>query len=107
MTQINTIRAALGALCALALSASVQAVPITGTISYISATVPNNPNLNQATAFAFAPVGFVVSATGDLTGVGGTVLNAPGISGLPLGTGPAPASVPVLGLWSGGGFSFD
>jgi len=101
------MKSVIGVVSALALSTSVQAIPITGTLSYISATVPSNPNLNLATAFSFFPAGIVVSATGDLTGVGATVLNAPSISGLPLGIGPAPASVPVLGLWSGGGFTFD
>src|SRR4030095_2389217 len=107
MIKMTAVRAALGALCALAFSVSVQAAPITGTITYISATVPDNSNLNLATAFSFFPTGLVVSATGDLAGVGPTVLNAPGISGLPAGIGPAPGTVPVLSLWSGGGFHFD
>ncbi len=99
--------AAFGVLGAVALSASVHAVEITGTISYVSGTVPNNADLNLATAFSFSPSGIVVSTTGDLAGVGGLVVNAAGIAGLPLGLGAAPASVPVLGLWSGGGFNFD
>jgi hypothetical protein len=107
MNRNNLIKSMLGFGAAVAFTASVQALPITGTISYISATVPNNANLNLATSFAFMPVGIVVSSTGDLAGVGGTVLNAPAVSGLPLGIGPAPAAVPVLGLWSGGTFNFD
>jgi hypothetical protein len=107
MTRSTFTKSILGTLAGLALGTSAQAAQITGTLSYISATMPNNSDLTQATAFTFAGIGFVVSATGDLTGVGTSVTTAAGLSGLPLGLGNAPATVPVSSLWSGNGFVFD
>jgi hypothetical protein len=99
MTRNTLSRSLVAALGALALTAS---------ISYISATIPNNPDLTQATAVAFAPIGFVVSATDDLAGlVGNFIGNAAGISNIPLGLGNAPLAVPVVSLWTDGNFNFD
>ena len=69
----------LGLLTILVLSASAHAIPSLAPISYVSGTVPNNTDLSPATSFELFPTGLVISATGDLTGVGATVTNTPGI----------------------------
>lgn len=108
MTRSTLTKSILGTLAGLALAASAQAAQITGTITYLSVTIPSNPNLNLATAFSFpVGLGLVVNATGDLTAINPVIATAPGIANLPLGTGNAPLTVPVNSLWTDGFFNFD
>jgi hypothetical protein len=82
-------------------SASVQAIPITGGISFAGSYTPNNSDLNVATSITFGS-SFVTSDNGSFA------IFAPGSSvtmASPLAINPT--VVPVLSLWSIGIYSFD
>ena len=93
-----------GAVAALvSFSTSVQAIPISGGISFAGAYTPNNANLTLATSITFTPgATFVTSDNGTFS------IFAPGsvvTMASPLAINPTAA--PVLALWSIGIYTFN
>jgi hypothetical protein len=81
---------------------TVQAVPITGGISFSGNYTPNNTDLSAATLISFGLTTTSVGSTGSFAGIAGgtTVTMIPSIA-------INPTAPPITALWSVGGITFD